>query len=65
MAVPRPPNKPKPGQPVRVSIHITYEDAVWVDKQAERLSAGEKFGRRLTRSDVIRSLIRDARTASK
>jgi hypothetical protein len=58
------PRKPKPtdesADSIRVSLLISVEDAKWVDGEAARLSAGEKFGRRLTRSDVIRALIRDA-----
>jgi hypothetical protein len=62
--VSRRPQKPKPEDAtLRISLLISVDDAQWVDKQAERLSADEKFGRRLTRSDVIRGLIRHARDA--
>lgn len=56
--VPRRPLKPKPGEQVHISF---YEDGALVleiDRVAESLTRADQHGRKFTRTDAVRSLIR-------
>lgn len=61
--MPRRPSKPKPGEQVHISFYEAGEIVAEIDKLAERLSKEDPHGRKLTRTDAVRSLIRSGLAA--
>jgi hypothetical protein len=59
--VPRKPQKVKAGDDfVRVTLLLPADDVRAIDDEAERRSGEDQYGRTITRSDVIRSMINES-----
>jgi hypothetical protein len=56
--VPRRPAKPKPGELVHISFYEDGAIVLQIDEAAKELTAEDPHGRRFTRTDAVRSLIR-------
>ena len=60
-SVPRKPHKVKASDEViRVTLLLPADDVRAIDEEAERRSGEDAYGRSLTRSDVIRSMINES-----
>jgi hypothetical protein len=58
--VPRKPQKVKASDEfVRVTLLLPADDVRAIDAEAEKRSSGDQYGRTITRSDVIRSMINE------
>jgi hypothetical protein len=64
-SVPRRPSKPKPGEQVHISFYEDGALVLEVDQAAEELTRDDEHGRKFTRTDAIRSLIRAGLAARK
>lgn len=65
-AMARKPGKIKSDQDlVRVTLLLPADDVRVIDAEAQKMSAGDPYRRVLTRSDVIRSLVREGLEARK
>lgn len=58
--LPRRPKKPRGKGPIRVNTHLPGDLVARIDRYAAKLTAEDKLGRQVTRSEAIRSLIADA-----
>ena len=58
MSVPRRPSKPRPGEQVHISFYEDEESSSEIDQVADALTKEDQHGRKFTRTDAVRSLIR-------
>lgn len=63
--VPRRPSKPKAGEQVHISFYEDGAIVLEIDQLAESLTKEDQHGRRFTRTDAVRSLIRAGIAARK
>jgi hypothetical protein len=63
--VPRRPSKPKPGEQVHLSFYEDGAVVLEIDQVAEALTKDDPHGRKFTRTDAVRSLLRAGLAARK
>jgi hypothetical protein len=59
--VPRKPSKVKDtAELVRVTVMVDGEDVREIDEYAEKATKTDQYGRAITRSDIVRALVKEA-----